>query len=131
MFGNLKVAAIGALFLGLVAAAGSSIAAGNVDTHTNFITFSGSVALPGVELAAGTYIFETPTNAMSNSIVRVSSRDRRTVYLTAYTRQVERPRNDRGKLLITLGEATPGAAPPVSAWFPIGESVGHQFVYGR
>ena len=131
MFGNLKVAAIGALFFGLVAAAGSSIAAGNVDTHTNYITFSGSVALPGVELAAGTYIFETPTNAMANSVVRVSSRDRRTVYLTAYTRQVERPRNDRGKLLITLGEATPGAAPPVSAWFPIGESVGHQFVYGR
>ena len=62
MFSNLKVAAIGALFLGLVAAAGSSIAAGNVDTHTNYVTFSRSVGLPGVELAAGTYIFETPTN---------------------------------------------------------------------
>jgi len=131
MFGNLKVAAIGALFLGLVAAAGSSIAAGTVDTHTNYITFSRSVALPGVELAAGTYIFETPTNSMSNSIVRVSSRDRRKVFLTAYTRQVERAKNDRGKVLVTLGEATPGAAPPVSAWFPIGESVGHQFIYGQ
>ena len=131
MFGNLKVAAIGALFLGLVAAAGSSIAAGNVDSHTNYITFSRSVALPGVELAAGTYIFETPTNAMSNSVVRVSSRDRRKVYLTAFTRQVERPRNDRGKLIVTLGEATPGAVPPVSTWFPIGESVGHQFIYGE
>jgi hypothetical protein len=128
MFSNLKVAAIGALFLGLVAAAGSSIAAGNVDTHTNYITFSRSVALPGVELAAGTYIFETPTNSMSNAVVRVSSRDRRTVYLTAFTRQVERPRNDRGKLLVTLGE---GAVPPVSTWFPIGESVGHQFIYGQ
>jgi hypothetical protein len=131
MFGNLKVAAIGALFIGLVAAAGSSIAAGNVDTHTNYVTFSGSVALPGVELAAGTYIFETPTNSMSNSVVRVSSRDRRKVYLTAYTRQVERPSNDRAKLIVTLGEATPGAVPPVSTWFPIGESVGHQFIYGK
>jgi len=131
MFGNLKVAAIGALFLGLVAAAGSSIAAGNVDTHTNYITFSRSVALPGVELAAGTYIFETPTNAMSNSVVRVSSRDRRKVYLTAFTRQVERPRNDRGKLLVTLGEAKSGSVPPVSAWFPIGDSIGHQFIYGE
>ena len=131
MFGNLKVAAIGALFLGLVAAAGSSIAAGNVDTHTNYITFSRSVALPGVELAAGTYIFETPTNAMSNSVVRVSSRDRRKVYLTAFTRQVERPRNDRGKLLITLGEAKSGSVPPVSAWFPIGDAIGHQFIYAE
>ena len=131
MFGNLKVAAIGALFLGLVAAAGSSIAAGNVDTHTNYITFSRSVALPGVELAAGTYIFETPTNAMSNSVVRVSSRDRRKVYLTAFTRQVERPRNDRGKLLVTLGEAKSGSVPPVSAWFPIGDSIGHQFIYAE
>jgi hypothetical protein len=131
MFGNLKVAAIGALFLGLVAAAGSSIAAGNVDTHTNYITFSRSVALPGVELAAGTYIFETPTNAMSTSVVRVSSRDRRKVYLTAYTREIERPKNDRGKLLVTLGEATSGTVPPVSTWFPIGESVGHQFIYGK
>ena len=112
-------------------AAGSSIAAGNVDPHTNYITFSRTVALPGVELAAGTYIFETPTNSMSNAIVRVSSRDRRKVFLTAYTRQVERPKNDKGKLLVTLGEATPGAAPPVSTWFPIGESVGHQFIYGQ
>ena len=131
MFGNLKVAAIGALFLGLVAAAGSSIAAGNVDTHTNYITFSRGVALPGVQLAAGTYIFETPTNSMSNAVVRVSSRDRKTVYLTAFTRQVNRPNDDKGKLLITLGEAAPGAVPPVSTWFPIGESVGHQFIYSE
>jgi len=131
MFSNLKVAAIGTLFLGLVAAAGSSIAAGNVDTHTNYITFSGRVALPGVELAAGTYIFETPTNAMSNAVVRVSSQDRRKVYLTAFTRQVERPRNDKGKLLVTIGEAAPGSVPSVSTWFPIGESVGHQFIYGQ
>jgi hypothetical protein len=82
-------------------------------------------------LAAGTYIFETPTNSMSNSIVRVSSQDRRKVFLTAYTRQVERPKNDKGKLLVTLGEAAPGSAPPVSAWFPIGESVGHEFIYGK
>jgi hypothetical protein len=125
---NLKVAAVGALFLGLVAAAGSSIAAG-VDEHTSYITFSRGVALPGVELAAGTYIFETPTNSMSNSVVRVSSRDRKKVYLTAFTRQVSRPNADRGKVLITLGEAAPGALPPVSVWFPIGESVGHEFIY--
>ena len=129
MFSNLKIATVGALFLGLVGVASTS--ARGDSNHTNYLTFSRAVSLPGVELAAGTYVFETPTNAMSNSIVRVSSRDRRKVFLTAYTRQVERAKNDRGKVLVTLGEATPGAAPPVSAWFPIGESVGHQFIYGQ
>ena len=129
MFSNLKVAGVGVLFLGLVAAAGTAWS--NVDAHTNYITFSRAVALPGVELAAGTYIFETPTNAMSNSVVRVSSRDRKKVYITAFTRQVERPNSDRGKLLVTLGEGAAGSAPPVSVWFPIGSSVGHQFIYGQ
>jgi hypothetical protein len=129
MFGNLRVAAVGALFLGLAVAAVGT--AGSVDEHTNYITFNRSVALPGVELAAGTYIFETPSNAMANSIVRVSSRDRRKVFLTAYTREVSRPQGDNGKLLVTLGESTPGSAPPVSAWFPIGELAGHQFIYAQ
>ena len=130
MFGNLKVAAIGTLFLGLVGVA-STTAWSNVDDHTNYITFSRSVALPGVELAAGTYIFETPTNAMSNSVVRVSSRDRKKVYLTAFTRDVLRPRSDKGQLLVTLGEAGPGQTPPVAVWFPIGESIGHEFIYNK
>ena len=118
MFSNLKVAAVGALFLGLVALRAP---ASQPATRTRTPTTSRSaaaVALPGVELAAGTYIFETPTNSMSNSIVRVSSRDRRKVFLTAYTRQVERPKNDQGKLLVTLGEATPGAVPPVVGLVP-------------
>jgi hypothetical protein len=131
MFGNLKVAAVGALFLGLVLAAAGTARSGSADQHTNYITFSGGVALPGVELPAGTYVFETPTNAMSNSIVRVSSHDRRKVFLTAYTREVPRPKNDNGKLIVSLGEAAPGTLPTVSAWFPIGEAVGHQFIYGK
>ena len=130
MFGNLKLAAVGALSLGLVMGA-TRIARSDNAPHTNSITFSRGVALPGVELAAGTYIFETPTNSMANSIVRVSSQDRRKVFLTAYTRQVERPKNDKGKVLVTLGEPAPGSVPPVSAWFPIGESVGHEFIYGK
>ncbi len=126
---HLRVAAIGALFLGLAAAA--STHAWPVNNHTNYLTFSRAVALPGVELAAGTYIFETPDNAMANSIVRVSSRDRRTVYLTAFTREVERPRDDNGKLIVLVGETAAGAAQPITAWFPLGEQVGHRFVYGE
>ena len=129
MFSHLKVATVGALFLGLVVVA-STTARGNSE-HTNYLTFSRAVSLPGVELAAGTYIFETPTNSMSNSIVRVSSRDRKKVLITAFTLQVPRPQGDNGKVLVQLGEAAAGTAPPIAAWFPIGESVGHQFIYNR
>ena len=129
MFRNLKIASVGALFLGLVVVA-STNARGDSD-HTNYLTFSRAVSLPGVELAAGTYIFETPTSSMSNSIARVSSRDRKRVFITAYTNDVQRPRGDNGKVLVTLGEAGPGVAPPIAAWFPIGASVGHQFIYTR
>jgi hypothetical protein len=129
MFSHLKIATVGALFLGLVATAATT-ARGNSD-HTNYLTFSRAVSLPGVELAAGTYIFESPTNSMSNSIVRVSSRDRKRVFITAYTLQVPRPNGDDGRVLVQLGEAAAGTAPPIAAWFPIGESVGHQFIYNR
>ena len=129
MFSNLKLATVGALFLGLVVVA-STNARGDA-SHTNYLTFNRAVSLPGVALGAGTYIFETPTNSMSNSIVRISSRDRKQVFLTAYTRDVQRPRGDDGKVLVTLGESAPGVAPPIAAWFPIGESVGHQFIYGQ
>jgi hypothetical protein len=128
MFSHLKIATVGALFVGLAVV--STTARGNSE-HTNYLTFSRAVSLPGVELAAGTYIFESPSNAMSNSIVRVSSRDRKKVFITAYTLEVPRPRGDNGKVLVQLGEAAAGAAPPIAAWFPIGESVGHQFIYTR
>ena len=129
MFSNLKIATVGALFLGLVTVS-STTARGDSD-HTNYLTFSRAVALPGVELPAGSYIFDVPSTNMSNSIVRVSSRDRKKVYLTAFTLDVARPRGDEGKLLVSLGEASAGVAQPIAAWFPIGESVGHQFIYDR
>jgi hypothetical protein len=129
MFRNLKIAAVGALFLGLAVAVSTN--AWSDSDHTNYLTFSRAVALPGVELAAGSYIFETPSSAMSNSIVRVLSHDRKKVYVTAFTLDVQRPRGDDGKLLVSLGEAPAGAARPIAAWFPIGESVGHQFIYDR
>jgi hypothetical protein len=129
MFSNLRLATVGALFLGLVVVA-STNARGDSD-HTNYLTFSRAVALPGVELPAGSYIFDVPSTNMSNSIVRVSSRDRKKVYLTAFTLDVVRPRGDDGKLLVSLGEASAGAARPIAAWFPIGESAGHQFIYDR
>ena len=97
--------------------------------HVNYITFSAPVALPGVSLPAGTYVFETPLFPSSLDIVRVSSRDRQRVYLTAFTQAVNRPARSASAPLIVLDEARRGTPPPVRVWFPAGESIGHAFVY--
>jgi len=107
--------------------------AGATDTWhrpTN-ITFSGPVRLPGVTLSAGTYVFELADPTRDPNIVRVWNRDRTLVYLTVFTHRVDRPRNWPENRPVSIGEVAPGSVPPVLAWFPAGESIGHQFVYPR
>jgi hypothetical protein len=119
-------AACGAAVIALgLAASASAIGTAN---RTTFLTFSGDVALPGVKLAAGTYIFELPEPMTSPTLVRVLSKDRHTVYLMAFTNIVDRPMGaDRNKV-VSLGEARRGEAPPVVAWYP-DDSRGREFIY--
>ena len=122
---TLKVAAVGgALLLGLAVSAHSS--AWSDPLHRDYITFSGTVAIPGAVLPAGTYRFEIPGNGPSD-LVSVLSKDGRTVYLTQFTRVVDKPRGNSGHVM--LGEAAPGTAPQVKAWFPMGGESGRQFIY--
>jgi hypothetical protein len=123
---TLKVAAVGgALLLGLAVSAYSN--GWSDPLHRDYITFSGTVALPGVTLPAGTYRFEVPTTG-ATGVVSVSSEDGKKVYLTQFTRVIDRPRGAE-KLNVMLGEHAPGTAPQVKAWFPIGGDSGRQFIY--
>jgi hypothetical protein len=120
-------AACGALVVGLCLAA-SAHAIGTVN-RTTYLTFSGDVALPGVKLAAGTYIFELASPQTSPNLVRVLSKDRSRIHLLAFTNFVQRPvGTDRSKR-ISLGEARRGEAPPITAWYPTDESMGREFIY--
>ena len=77
-------AAFGAAIL---AVAGTSLLqAESTWDHTNYLTFSRSVALPGVELAAGTYIFELAMPQSERHLVRVMSRDRHDELLSSLDR---------------------------------------------
>jgi len=96
---------------------------------TTYLTFTRSVAIPGTQLAPGTYIFELANPETGTGMVRVSSRDRSRVYLTAFTRNIDRPENIAADLLVLLGEASRGEAPPVRAWFPEGGNQGYEFRY--
>jgi hypothetical protein len=97
--------------------------------RTTYLTFSQPVGLPNVDLQAGTYIFERADPNSSHAIVRVLSRDRRFVYYTGFTYLVERPQGLREGAVVTLGESVGGVPPPVKAWWPMGETLGHEFVY--
>jgi hypothetical protein len=122
-------AACGAVLVGLCLAA-SANALGTFN-KTAYLTFSGDVALPGVKLTAGTYIFELVSPDTNPTIVRVLSKDRQKVYLMAFTYSTPRPfGTDRSKV-IQFGEAARGEAPPIAVWYPADDSSGREFIYHR
>ena len=94
-----------------------------------YLTFNTPVALPGVTLPAGTYVFERATPDSTLNLIRVSSRDRKKVYLTRSTISVARPRNWSGDRQIVFAERKAGEVPRISVWYPIDTSIGHKFVY--
>ena len=122
---KILTAAFGAAILAVAGV--SSLQAESGWDQTNYVTFSRAVALPGVELAAGTYIFELAMPSSERHIVRVMSRDRHQVYLTAFTNIVARPHDL--KHVITFGEAPRNLAPPIKVWYPVSGGDGREFIY--
>lgn len=119
------LALLGLALVGLVAAAPGDA---NVDTErTTQLTFSKPFSLPGVTLAAGTYTFERAAPLSAIEVVRVSSRDRHSVYFMGFTELVQKPRSVTSP--VTFGEAPAGSAVPVREWYPAGTSTGHRFIY--
>jgi len=102
---------------------------GQSANRTTFVTVSGPVALPGVTLGAGTYVFEVVNPITNNDIVTVLNKERSKVYYSGFTRRVDRPTGQVG--VVSIEEALPGVAPRILAWYPIGLSTGHGFVYPK
>ena len=119
--------ASGFLVFGLASA---TLYASGENQHTMYVTFNTPFALPGVALPAGTYIFER-LGFTTPDIVRVMSRDGSQVLLTAFTRAISRPRGFLPNRHVPFGEVARGYTPPVTAWYPAGQSVGHQFIYPK
>ena len=121
---KLVLVSCAAIVAGLLAARAAS---GSIP-HTNYLTFKAPFALPGVSLPAGTYVFDVVATG-SNDVVRVTSRDGSRIYLTAFTIRVQRPKALPVTRQILFNEVAAGMTPPVKTWFPVGQSIGHQFVY--
>jgi hypothetical protein len=128
MVKHLGITGLGAALLVVAAAASSGAWVLNAE-KTTYLTFNQPVALPGAQLAAGTYIFEEAST--SAGVVRVWSRNRSKVYLTAFTMTIDRPKGLPADHLVSFGEAPRGEAPPIRAWFPKGTDQGHEFIYSK
>jgi len=123
----LRLTAIGVALSSLFAVVPSTTEA--LGGQRTYLTFDRPVALPGVTLSAGRYIFELPS--LDPSIVRVSSRDGSRVFLTAFTRVVNRPREIGSDQHVTLGEAPPGQPTPIHAWYLASDATGREFIYRK
>ncbi|HEY6508694.1 MAG TPA: hypothetical protein VIY56_11825 [Vicinamibacterales bacterium] len=127
---NYRTLIVGSLAIGLALTGASSSPAGSVargDTAT--LSFNRPVALPGVTLTAGAYVFEV-VDAGSLEVVRVSKQATGTPQFMGFTHRVGRPDRLRGRLsAVTIGEARPGEPAPITVWYPADGSDGRRFIY--
>jgi len=97
--------------------------------RTMYLSFSKTVALPGVTLPAGTYTFELTDPIDAPDVVRVMNRSHDKLYFQGFTQRVARPATLRVGQLIAFGEARPDEPLPIHVWYPADESTGREFLY--
>ena len=119
------VLAAGVVLLGFFVATSVSAVTFN---KTMYVKFSGSVALPGVVLPGGDYIFELADPMTSRSVVRVQNRQRSQLFLQAITRRISKHPDIKGGTL-KLGEAVAGTPRRILVWYPEDDSLGYEFIY--
>jgi hypothetical protein len=99
------------------------------DKRTYF-TFSQSVALPGVTLPAGTYMFRLADPDTSRRVIQVSDKEGTQSYallLTMPAHRVDAAKDSEIRFL----ETPVGAPRAVDAWWYVGDSTGYQFMYSK
>ena len=117
----------GIVLLGVLATT-STGAMWNVRRTTTF-TFKSAVALPGVTLAPGSYVFEVMNPDAGADLIRVMNRDRNKTYSLQFTRFTHRPQTGNLQSTISLGETPSGTPQPIKTWFPEYETTGREFIY--
>jgi hypothetical protein len=93
----------------------------------HLLTFSGPVALPGVSLGAGTYVFTRP----SPTVLQVLSGDRRHPYAMLLTVATTRTDSIDSYQIVLGPRMAEGAPRRIEAWFVPGESTGQQLIYPK
>ena len=118
----------------LVVAALAIIANGVAAQETNvsertFLTFSGTVEMPGLTLQPGTYVFKL-ADTPSRNVVQVWDNDEKNMLGHWLFVQAERP-EVTGDTVIMFKETRAGATPAVQYWYFPGEKIGKEFIYPK
>lgn len=99
------------------------------DKRTYF-TFNQPVALPGVTLPAGTYMFRLADDTTSRKVIQVANKEGTESYAMLHTMPVYRPDVPRDPE-IRFMETAAGAPIAVRAWWKDGERTGYGFIYSK
>lgn len=120
---------VSACVIAVLAFTGTTAHAQTIDDRT-FFTFSQPVALPGVTLPAGKYLFRTPDATTGRRVVQVLSADGVQSYAMLLSIPVQRftaPAQPE----IRFMETAEGAPLAIKSWWYPGKTVGYEFIYPK
>jgi hypothetical protein len=128
------------MFVGLIGAAAVvatlapavATAQGPTPDKRVFFTFSGPVAVPGVTLPAGKYMFRLPTTIASGErhVMQVLSPDGKTSYAMFFGISANRT-DYPSKPEVRFMETAAGTPTAVKTWWYPGDKGGYEFVYPK
>src|SRR5438874_625745 len=108
----------------------ASTAQAQPEDKRTYFTFSGPVALPGVTLPAGRYVFRIVDTTSSRKVIQVLSDDGKKPFTMSNT--IPDQRRDPAKdATVSFYETARGTPAAVKSWWYPGESIGYQFIYPR
>jgi hypothetical protein len=113
----------------LVCALASGANAFTSDKRTYF-TFNQPVALPGMTLPAGTYMFRIANTETSRNVIQVANKQGTESYALLNTVQATRPDAPKDSEIRFL-ETAAGAPPAVGTYWYMGERTGYEFIYSK
>jgi hypothetical protein len=114
----------------LVGAASGANAFTSTSDKRTYFTFNQPVALPGVTLPAGTYMFRLADDTTSRKVIQVSNKQGTESYAMLHTMPVYRA-DTSGDPEIRFMETASGAPVAVRAWWKDGERTGYEFIYSK
>jgi hypothetical protein len=125
---NVKKSMSIALLFGALGAWSPSSARADQSNRLTYLTFSQAVAIPGHVLPAGTYTFRLADTSSDRHIVQIFDQAGTQLIATVMTIADYRitPTDDT---VITFGERSGNAPPPIAQWFYPGDSNGQEFFY--
>lgn len=113
----------------LVVALASGANAFTSDKRTYF-TFNQPVALPGMTLPAGTYMFRIANPDTSRNVIQVANKQGTESFALLHTIQAMRPDAPKDSE-IRFRETAAGSPPAVGSYWYSGERTGYEFIYSK